>query len=395
MIARRPVVAVYVRSHQSDCRYSRKRNRSFVRDCNCMKWLRYSGDACLCGYSHTGRQHRLSANTRTWGIAEETRQELQRRLDLGETTPLVPAPEVKRRTIAEEIETHLTAKRSEGLSPATLRKLKYQLGTFEQFLAARSKFFASEITPTDVIEFRSGWTWKSGVTRQKAQQNLRGFLRLCCTDNLETLLRVLKPIKLSKTDMTRLKPQPFSEEELKNLLAQVPKTFPEATKAAKMTALIHCQVSTGLAIRDTIQLERENLRDGTLRIERQKTNKPVVQKLDDGLYQELLRVTNGNPKYVFWNGTSLPTSATGLWQADLRQVMKDAKLWIKGNLSHRFRDTAVDFWLERGCDMTTIAAMLGDTVRTVERHYADLASKRMGDRLSKLPTRSWGAEAGR
>jgi site-specific recombinase XerD len=105
--------------------------------------------------------------------------------------------------------------------------------------------------------------------------------------------------------------------------------------------------------------------------------------------------SHGNPKYVFWNGTSLPSSATGLWQADLRQVMKDAGLWIKGNLSHRFRDTTVDFWLEQGCDMTTIAAMLGDTVRTVERHYADLASKRMGDRLSKLPTRSWGAEAGR
>ena len=394
MIERRPVVAVYVRAHQSDCRYSRQRNRSFVRDCSCMKWLRYSGDVCLCGYSHAGRQHRVTSNTRAWGIAEERRQELQRRIDAGETAPLVPTPDVKRRTVADEIETHLAAKKSEGLSAATIRKLKYQLGTFEQFLSARSKFFASEITSTDVIEFRSGWTWKSGVTRQKAQQNLRGFLRLCCTDNLERLLGVLKPIKLSKGDTSRLKPQPFSEEELKKLLIQVPKIFPDVTKAAKMTALIHCQVSTGLAIRDTIQLERENLRDGMLRIERQKTGKPVMQKLDEGLYQELLRVTNGNPRYVFWNGTSLPTSATGLWQADLRQLMMDAGVWIKGNLSHRFRDTAVDFWLEQGCDMTTIAAMLGDTVRTVERHYADLASKRMGNRLAKMPTRSWEAVAG-
>lgn len=358
-----------------------------------MKWLRYSGDACLCGYSHAGRQHRVTANTRVWGVAEEKREELQRRIDTGETAPLVPVLVVKKRTIVVEIETHLAAKKSEGLSAATLRKLKYQLGTFEQFLSARSKFFASEITPTDVIEFRSGWTWKSGVTRQKAQQNLRGFLRLCCTDNLEKLLSVLKPIKLSKADTTRLKPQPFSEEELKKLLAQVPKTFTDATRAAKMTALIHCQVSTGLAIRDTIQLERENLRGGILRIERQKTGKPVVQKLDDGLFQELLKVANGNPRYVFWNGTSLPTSATGLWQTDLRQLMTDAGLWIKGNLSHRFRDTAVDFWLEQGCDMTTVAALLGDTTRTVERHYADLASKRMGDRLAKMPTRSWGEEA--
>ncbi|MFZ0760678.1 MAG: hypothetical protein WAM69_12075, partial [Candidatus Sulfotelmatobacter sp.] len=232
-----------------------------------MKWLRYSGDACLCGYSHAGRQHRLTANTRVWGIAEEKRQELQRRIDTGETASLVATPEVKKRTVADEIETHLAAKKSEGLSAATIRKLKYQLGTFEQFLSARSKFFPSEIIPADVIEFRSGWTWKSGVTRQKAQQNLRGFLRLCCTDNLEKLLSVLKPIKLSKTDTTRLKPQPFSEDELKKLLAQVPKTFPDVTKAAKVTALIHCQVSTGLAIRDTIQVERENLRGGMLRIE--------------------------------------------------------------------------------------------------------------------------------
>ena len=58
---------------------------------------------------------------------------------------------------------------------------------------------------------------------------------------------------------------------LLHLLAQVPKTFPEATKAARVTALIHCMVSTGFAIRDTIQLERDNIRDGWLRINREKT----------------------------------------------------------------------------------------------------------------------------
>jgi len=171
---------------------------------------------------------------------------------------MVPAPEVKRRTIAEEVETHLKAKGSDGLTKATLRKLKSQLGMFEQFLAGGAKFFTSEITPSDVIEFRSGWTWKSGVTRQKAQQNLRGFLRFCCKDNLEELLKVLKSIKLSKADHARLEPQPFTEQELRKLLAQVPKTFLDPVKAARMTALIHCQVSTGLTIRDTVQLEREN-----------------------------------------------------------------------------------------------------------------------------------------
>ena len=356
-----------------------------------MKWLRYSGDACLCGYRHAGRQHRISAGTRSWGNAEERREELQRRLDAGETTPIVPVPEVKRRTIAEEVETHLTAKRGDGLTKATLRKLKAQLGMFERFLAARSKFFPSEITPTDVIEFRVGWTWKSGVTRQKAQQNLRGFLRYCCKDNLEELLKVLNAIKLSKVDRARLEPQPFTEEELRKLLAQVPKTFSDPTKAARMTALIHCQVATGLTIRDTVQLEQENIRGGWLRIRRQKTNKPVRQKLDSGLHAELIAVTNGNPRYIFWNGTSMPTSATGLWQGDLRQVMKDAGLWIKGNLSHRFRDTAVDFWLAQGWTLTDVADALGDTIAVVEKHYKSLESKRAEERLAKLPVRSWSA----
>jgi integrase len=264
---------------------------------------------------------------------------------------------------------------------------------FEQFLAARSKFFPSEITPVDVIEFRSGWTWKSGVTRQKAQQNLRGFLRYCCKENLEELLKVLNSIKLSKADRARLEPQPFTEEELTRLLAQVPKTFSDPTKAARITALIHCQVATGLTIRDTVQLEREQIKDGWLRIKRQKTNKPVRQKLDEGLHKELIAVTNGNPRYVFWNGKSLPTSATGLWQEDLRQVMKDAGLWIKGNLSHRFRDTAVDFWLAQGWTLTDVADALGDTVAVVEKHYKSLESKRAEERLAKLPVRSWATGA--
>jgi hypothetical protein len=94
---------------------------------------------------------------------------------------------------------------------------------------------------------------------------------------------------------------------------------------------------------------------------------------------------------VFWNGTSQPTSATGLWQDDLRVVMQDAGLWIPGNLSHRFRDTAVDFWLGSGCSIVEVSAMLGDTVSVVEKHYRKLMSKRMAERLANVPTRSWSA----
>jgi integrase len=324
-------------------------------------------------------------------LAEEKAQEIQKRLDGAAIGKPVAAAETQP-TIAAAIDTHITAKQSEGVSAGTIKKLRYQLGLFERFMAARRKFFPSEITAPDVIEYRSGWSdWKSGVTQQKAQQNLRGFLRSCCRDNLTDLLKALKTIRLSKADKKRLKPMPFSEKELTRLLEQVPITFPIAADAARMSTLIRFMVSTGLAIRDTIQLERDNVRDGWLRIERQKTGKAVRQKMDADLLAELLAVANGNPKYFFWNGRSRPTTATGQWQADLKTLMEAAGLWIRGNLSHRFRDTAVDFWLGAGCSLTDIAAMLGDTVAVVESHYADLASKRTEERLAKLPVRSWGA----
>lgn len=376
----RSVVSVYVR-HRLSCSHFSK--GEFYRGCSCPKWLRYSIG---------GKQHRKSADTRTWSVAEEHAAELQVQLDTGKSTHII----IKRDqpTIAASLETFLSGKTSEGLSKATLRKLKFQLNQFERFMTERSRFFPTEITTTDVVDYRATWdAWKSGVTRQKAQQNLRGFLRSCCKANLPDLLGALKTIRLSKIDKERLKPQPFTEKELKHLLAQVPKTFktfPE--KAAKMTAFIHCAVSTGLAIRDTVQLERANLQDGWLRIERQKTGRPVLQKLDAALIAELLSTANGNPKYIFWNGESAATTATGQWQADLKQLMQDADLWIRGNLSHRFRDTAVDFWLGSGCSMTEVAAMLGDTVAVCEKHYADLASRRMEERLAKMPTRSWTRE---
>jgi integrase len=160
-----------------------------------------------------------------------------------------------------------------------------------------------------------------------------------------------------------------------------------------VTALIHTMVSTGMAIRDTVQLEKSQIREGWLKIKRQKMKKKeggkVQQKLDPALYAELMAVTNANPRFVFWSGTGTPVSAVTNWQTDLRKVMKAAGVYIQGNLSHRFRDTAVDFWLGAGCSVTEVAAMLGDTVATTEKHYADLASGRMKERLSKIPGRTW------
>jgi integrase len=310
-------------------------------------------------------------------------------LDRGDTPrPIIArAPQA---TIADCIETFISAKESEGISLRRIKKLRFQLNHFEHFMSSRSKLFPSLITAKDLIEYRAGWEtiWKSATTRQKAQQNIRGFLRTCCRENLNDLLAALKAIRLSKVDKARLEPKPFTEKEITALFNAIPKTF-LAEKAAQASLLVKTMISTGLAIRDTLQLEKRSIRGAWLRINRQKTGRPVRQHLDSQLAQELLAAGDG--EYVFWERRVHPlvTSAVTAWQDDLRDLMKNAGVWIKGNVSHRFRDTFVSDALARGWSLGDIADAIGDTLTITERHYKSLSDERQESRLAALPKRVW------
>jgi integrase len=376
----RSVVTVFVR-HRESCSY--RSRGEFYRGCQCSKFLRYS---------RGGKQHRQAAGTRTWTVAEEKAVELQGQLDRGDTPKpiIVKGPQP---TIAECIETFLKGREGEGTSARRVKKLRHQLTQFEEFMSARSKLFPSLITKADVIDFRSEWDkqWKSTTTRQKAQQNIRSFLRTCCRENLNDLLAALGTIKLTNDDKERLEPKPFTEREIKALFIEIPKTFPPE-KVALAELLVKFMIATGVAIRDTVQLKRRSIRDGWLRIKRQKTGRPVRQHLDSALCRELLE---GDGEYIFWDGKYQVTSAVTAWQDDVRLLMQNAGVWIEGNTTHRFRDTFVSDALSRGWSLGDVADALGDTLTIVERHYKSLTDPRQEERLKNLPKRSWaeGAQA--
>ena len=371
-----PRITIFVK-HSQGCAY--KGDEQYKR-CNCWKHLRWF---------IKGKKQERTSNSRTWEGAERAKREKEIALDPGHAPTVVPRQTTSIKHYIEQ--TYITAKISENIGPATIRKLRAQLGSFEEFMAKRNKFSASQITKEDLIAFRATWKW-AGTTKQKGQQNLRGFLRAYVPDaqQLKELLDVLKPIKLTTEDHARLEPRPYSEEEITELVAQIPLSFEkEPEKIMKLTALVRLQVATGLAAVDAVRLERISIEDGWLRLRRKKTGRPVRQRLDESILKELQAVANSNPRYIFWNGTTLSESATGLYQEDLRTLMKAAGLYIKGNLSHRFRDTAVDFWLGQGWTLTDVADALGDTVAVVERHYKSLASKRAEERIAKLPVRGF------
>jgi integrase len=243
-IPRRSVVSVYVR-HAGECPFA---DKPFYHACQCVKWLRYS---------KAGKQYKQTANTRTWSIAEAAAAELQQQLDSGDS-PSAPSTE---KTIKEHVDTYLLGKRSVA-GGETLRKLTQQLSRFEAFMAGRGKLYPREITPTDCIEYRAGWATWGDLTAAKAQSNLRGFLKACCRENRIDLLDVLGTIKQTREGKQRRKPRPYTEEEIRLLLSQVPKTFPDPVKAQTVSTAIRFMIATGVAIRDTVQLEKASLRDG-------------------------------------------------------------------------------------------------------------------------------------
>lgn len=371
-----PLISIIVR-HSEGCKY--KDERTYKR-CDCKKWLEYF---------HRGKQYRVSAKTRIWTIAEEVKQTLAEQFKAGNTAPAVALASAGRKSVKDKVALFITSKEGERVSIAVLRKYRYELPRFEAFLSKRSKFYPSDITLDDLVEYRTTWTTLAPITQQKMQERLRAFLKYAC-DPKENLLELLKLKGIIIKAKDRPKPQPFTDEELNRLLAQVPVTFPDESRRSRVTALIHLMVSTGLAIVDASSLKRANFENGWLKINRQKTERPVKQKLNPALLKELKTVTNGNPEYVFWNGDIKLSSLTGLFQTNLRDVMKDAKVYTHGDLSHRFRDTYVKFLFDNGCSITKVAEAIGDTEAIVERHYKSFMDD---EDLEKLPQRTFGAQA--
>src|SRR5947208_15610669 len=214
---KKAVVTVYAR-HRSLCSDAHK--GELYRGCNCRKWLRFSLN---------GKRHRQATGTATWGLAEDKAHELQKQLDSGRYGMAVtdtPAPVSHHQTIAGAIQTFIRGKESENLSSATIRKLRYQLNMFEQFMTSRSKFYPRDIRSQDVIDYRATWTRWNDLTKIKAQGNLRDFIEACCKGDYRTdLLDALTRIKETKQGKERRKPKPFTEEEITFLLAQVSIVF--------------------------------------------------------------------------------------------------------------------------------------------------------------------------
>jgi len=372
-----PVITIFVR-HSVDCKYA---GDEFSKRCNCRKHFRWT---------QNGEQHRRKAGTRSWGEAEDLKRRLEDQLAGRATTQ----PESGRRVLADAIDVFKADKKNQGISGDVLGKYARELGRFKSFAEARNIFTVRTITRELLIEYQGAWEklYPSSNTRQMVQARLKNFLRFCY-DN-RWLDRVPRLSSIQADEVPTL---PLTTKEYEKLLKTVPVSFPDATKAARVRALVQLMRWSGLAIRDAVTLRRDELiHDKAKKLyrivtARQKTGTHVSVPIPPKIAKEVLGVLNGNPLYVFWStGNGKEQSAVTNWQHDIRQLFRDAGISPAGNmLSHRLRDTfAVDL-LEKGIPLEEVSKLLGhESIKTTERHYAKWVKARQ-DRLDTLVTGTW------
>ena len=241
-------------------------------------------------------------------------------------------------------------------------------------------------------------------TRRNHQERLRGFFRFCCTSN-EIRLTYNPTAQLESVDLSDEEPTPpFTGKEYATILSAI--TNPKAGLSKRQQIRIHGMIGimrhAGLAIQDAAILERDQIHKTRVNgkpcyrivTRRSKTSVPVNNAISKQLGEELLKILNGNARYVFWTGNGEPASAVKYWHKLFKKLFDVTG--IPDAHPHRFRDTFAVTLLENDVPIRSVSRALGHkSVTTTERHYAKWTPHRRTAWMTTLrrPGRKGSAQA--
>ena len=379
-----PVITIFVR-HSKDCPY---KGDEFNKRCRCNKHLRWSAN---------GEQYRKSAKARSWAEAEVAKRKVEEQFK--------PAGErgtsaAEHKTLQQAIDLFIDFKTAEGLDSNLLKNYRRELDRLRQFMDKRMAFHVVDISLEHLTKYRATWNeqYPSSTTRQKVQDRLKAFLRYCYDARWIDRVPTLSPIQVDEPPT-----MPLTDKEYEKLLAQCSKEF-QPERAKQVHALIQCMRYSGLAIRDAVPLERDEIQwDKKKKVHRivtsrQKTGVHVSVPIPPDVAKELLDLPNGNPRYVFWNRGAFgghdsekrgkegkETTAVTTMQTDLRNLFRAAGLYLEDQhmVSHRLRDTFAVSMLSHGVPLEEVSKMLGNSLKVCEKHYGKWVQSRQ-DRLDTL-----------
>lgn len=370
-----PLITIFVR-HSEHCKYA---GDEFSKRCKCRKHFRWS---------QNGVQYRRKAGTRSWTEAEDVKRRLE-----DDLAGRIPTKQHDGKFLREAIDVFIQDKRVQGVTPGVIGKYTRELERLRRYCERHGVHTAHSITRELLTGFCATWEqdYPSSYTRSKVRERCRSFFRYCYEARWIERIPALPKIKVEEPPTLPLSPAQYAK-----LLDTIYAVIPDHEQCARVRALFQLMRWSGLAIRDALTLERtEIIHDaakGLYRIvtNRQKTGTHVSVPIPEAVAKEVLSVTNGNPRFVFWSGEGEEESITKNWaKYYIAPVFNAAELSDGHMMSHRLRDTfAVDL-LEKGVPLEEVSKLLGhESIKTTEKHYAKWVKGRQ-DRLDDLVRGSW------
>ena len=370
------MLTVY-RRHLRECEFFGKpRNQRGSRNCRmrCPLWVQGSLG---------GEYVRKALDLTAWEAASDLVRSWESSGQIGVVRAEIP-------TIKEAVEKFIADGEARNLNAESLKKMRDAVERLFLGFCTKSGYrLLKQIGVDEVREFRNSLTKKyAASSAQTRLEYLRGFLRLCHGSGWISSNPALA-VKPPKSDSSPT--LPFEEAEIETMLAAAD-TF--TTKGnfgpgnrKRVRAMILLLRYSGLRISDASTLERSRLNGTRLFLYTQKTGTPVWVPLPQHVIGALNESPSADPKYFFWNGRCLRTSAVKIWETTFKTVFEKAE--IRDGHIHRFRDTFAVRLLEKGVSIETVSVLLGhSSISITLKHYRPWV-KSLQDKLEKEVALAW------
>jgi integrase len=390
-----PRVRVYSR-HRDDCKWAGNDARI---GCDCPKQL---------AYFRAGKLHRVCADTCDGEVAEKKARELMNGFEAAAKGEPTPVPAGKLTTLLDDaVKTFLDTKAASNVSERYLAKLKYEMEVFARFALARGLVNLGDVRTEDILAWRNGLVGKIN-TRAKKVFRIIGFFEFCVEMGWLQRNPARAQAVVVKYDDSQT-PKALTDSQFEQLLATVPRVNGRTTDddRRKLRALVLLMRWTGLAIRDAVTIERSRFEKNgefyKLFLRRAKTGQPVYSTLRADLVEQIFAGANSEGRYLFVD--AIPTAERELtnlvksWGDLFTKLGNTAALKDENGepyrvTSHSMRHTFVFWALNSGLPTEDVAALIGDTVQIVAKHYSEWIVGRQ-ERLNERMTSALIAAAGK
>lgn len=261
-------------------------------------------------------------------------------------------------SVKEAVEKYLSECESRGLGSETMRKYRLLGRELKDLYGPRP---VGDVGIDDLDAYRKTWQVK-GIAARKKIERLRAFFRFC----VEREYAEKNPAMLMKHPREIHKPTlPVSDEDFEKLLAAC-EGFPNPKIRGFLLVLRYA----GLRLQDCVKLTRDKVVDGKVFLYTSKTKVPVYVPVPDVVVSELSKIEG---ERFFWSGLGAIKTTMGNWQRSLERLGKRAGVKFH---AHQFRHSLAIALLNSGATLETVAAILGNSVKIAERHYAPFVKSR-------------------